>query len=235
MNGVNLAFAFSAGMLATLNPCGWAMLPAFVSYYLGAREEDYEQHTFTSRATEGLLLGALVTVGFLTVFGITGVIVSAGLRLVVQYMPFAALITGIVLVLLGLWLLAGKSLPFSLPVPQIGNSRARHPKSAFVFGIGYAFASLSCTLPIFLAIVGASLTTSGFIASALMFSAYALGMATVLIGVALGTALLKGAVAQWFRKLLPYVYHISAVMLILAGLYLVWYQSRYIPLIFSGI
>lgn len=235
MNGVNLVFAFSAGILATLNPCGWAMLPAFVSYYLGAREDDYEQRTFTSRAIEGLSLGALVAIGFLTVFGIAGVVVSAGLRIIVQYVPFAALITGIVLVLFGLWLLAGKALPFSLPVPQIDNSRARKPKSAFMFGIGYAFASLNCTLPIFLAIVGASLTTSGFIASALMFSAYALGMATVLIGVALGTALLKGAVAQWFRKLLPYVYRASAVMLILAGLYLIWSQGRYIPLIFSGL
>jgi cytochrome c biogenesis protein CcdA len=234
MNEANLAFAFSAGILATLNPCGWAMLPTFVSCYLGAREGDYEQRTFTNRATEGLTLGVLVTVGFLTVFGIASVIVSAGLRLVVQYMPFAALITGIVLVLLGLWLLAGRSLPFSLPIPQVGNSHARNPKSAFVFGIGYAFASLSCTLPIFLAIVGASLTTSGFAASALMFSAYAFGMATVLISVSLGTALLKGAVAQWFRKLLPYVYRLSAVMLILAGLYLIWYQSRYIPLIFGG-
>jgi cytochrome c-type biogenesis protein len=235
MSGVNLALAFSAGMLATLNPCGWAMLPTFVSYYLGSREGDYEQRTFANRATEGLLLGLLVTGGFLTVFGIAGGIISAGLHLIVQYMPLAALITGIVLVLLGLWLLAGKSLPFSLPVPQVANSRARNPKSAFVFGIGYAFASLSCTLPVFLAIVGASLTTSGFIASALMFSAYALGMATVLIGVALGTALLKGAVAQWFRKILPYVYRISAIMLILAGLYLIWYQSRYIPLIFNGL
>lgn len=235
MNELNLVFAFSAGMLATFNPCGWVMLPTFVSYYLGSREGDYEQRTLTSRAAEGLSLGILVTGGFLTVFSIAGGIISAGLRLVVQYMPLAALITGIALVVLGLWLLAGRSLPFSLPVPQVGNSRTRNPKSAFVFGIGYAFASLSCTLPIFLAIVGASLTTSGFIASALMFSAYALGMATVLISVAVSTALLKGAVVQSFRKLLPYVYRISAVMLILVGLYLIWFQSRYLPLVFGGI
>lgn len=89
--------------------------------------------------------------------------------------------------------------------------------------------------PVFLAIVGASLTASGFIAGLLMFSAYALGMATVLMSVAIGTALLKCAIVQWFRKFLPYVYRISAIMLILTGLYLIWYQSRYIPLIFSGL
>lgn len=234
MNGLNLAFAFSAGMLATLNPCGWAMLPTFVSYYLGSRETEYEQKTFASRAIEGLYLGLLVTAGFLAIFSAAGVVVSAGLRLIVEYMPLAALATGIALVLLGLWLLFGKSLPFSLPAPQINNTHARNPKSAFLFGIGYAFASLSCTLPVFIAIVGASLTAAGFAAGATMFGAYAIGMATVLVGVALGAALLKGAVAQWFRKLLPYVYPISAVMLIFAGLYLVWYQGRYLPLVLGG-
>ncbi len=234
MNGVNLTFAFTAGMLATLNPCGWAMLPTFVSYYLGSREADYEQRTFASRAAEGLLLGAFVTIGFLTVFGVAGSIISAGLRIIVQYMPVGALITGIALVLLGLWFLAGKSFPIALPIPQIGNTRTRNPKSAFVFGMGYAFASLSCTLPVFLAVVGASLTSSGLAAGAMMFSAYGFGMATVIMGVALSAALLKGAVAQWFRKLLPHVYRVSAVMLILAGLYLVWYQGRYLPLFLNG-
>ncbi|MBI3733588.1 MAG: cytochrome c biogenesis protein CcdA [Chloroflexi bacterium] len=235
MDGLNLAFAFSAGVLATLNPCGWAMLPTFISYYLGSREADYEQKGFSSRANEGLIAGLAVTGGFLVIFATAAIIVSAGLRLVVKYMPFAALITGIVLVLLGVWLLAGKSLPFSLPIPQISNSRTRSPKAAFVFGIGYAFASLSCTLPVFLAVVGASLTTAGIFGGAVMFSAYALGMASVLVSVALSTALLKGAVAQWFRTMLPHVYRISAAMLILAGLYLIWYQGSYLPLLVGGL
>lgn len=235
LDGLNLTFAFSAGILATLNPCGWAMLPTFVSYYLGSREADYEQKSFAVRAGEGLTVGFTMTSGFLIIFATAAIVVSAGLRLIVKYMPFAALTTGIVLVLLGVWLLAGKSLPFSLPILQISNSRTRDPKAAFVFGIGYAFASLSCTLPVFLAIVGASLTTSGFIASALMFSAYALGMASVLVSIALSTALLKGAVAQWYRKLLPHVYRLSAAMLILAGLYLIWYQGQYLPLFAGGL
>ena len=31
----HLALAFSAGMIATVNPCGFAMLPAYLSYFLG--------------------------------------------------------------------------------------------------------------------------------------------------------------------------------------------------------
>ena len=234
METLNFAFAFSAGALATFNPCAWAMLPTFVSFYLGSREADYEQRSFAARATEGLILGLLVTGGFLLVFSVAAVALSMGLRFIVRYLPFGSLLTGIALVVLGFWLLAGKPFPFSVPLPQINASHTRNPKSAFMFGIGYALASLSCTLPIFLSIVGASLTISGFLSGAVMFGGYAFGMAAVLMSVALGAVLLKGAVAQWYRKFLPHMYHISAVMLIVAGMYLVW-RSLYVPLILSGL
>lgn len=232
MDSVNLAFAFTAGMLATFNPCAWAMLPTFVSYYLGSREADFDQRSFTVRATEGLTLGLLVTGGFMSVFSAAALILSIGLRFLVRYLPFGSFITGIALVILGIWLLAGKPFPFSVSLPQINTSLARNPKSAFMFGVGYALASLSCTLPVFISIVGASLTISGFLSGAIMFGGYASGMAVVLMSVALGTALLKGAIAQWYRKFLPHVYRISAIMLIVAGLYLVW-RSLYVPLVLS--
>jgi len=34
-----LAFAFGAGMVATVNPCGFAMLPAYLSFFLGIEDE----------------------------------------------------------------------------------------------------------------------------------------------------------------------------------------------------
>lgn len=38
MNAVSLSLAFLAGTVATVNPCGFALLPAFLSYYVGAAE-----------------------------------------------------------------------------------------------------------------------------------------------------------------------------------------------------
>lgn len=231
---MNLAFAFTAGMLATLNPCGWAMLPSFVSYYLGAREEGYEQQPFASRALEGLYLGVLVTVGFLGVFGTAGLIVSAGLRIFVRYIPLAALAIGIVLVGLGVWRLTGKNLPLSLPGWQM-DVHSRNPKSVVLFGVTYAFASLSCTLPIFLAVVGASLTAADLAGATGMFGMYAAGMGTVLTSVTLGAALLKGAVANWLRRFLPHVSRVGAALLVLAGGYLVWRQAQTLLFFYQGV
>ena len=232
MDGLNLTFAFTAGMLATVNPCGWAMLPSFVAYYLGSRQEGYEEKPFVARLWDGLLLGLLVTVGFLVIFGSAGIAISSGLQFIVQWMPFIALLVGIALTLLGVWLLAGKSLPFSLPTLNV-DLQSRNPRTAFLFGIAYAFASLSCTLPIFLVIVGTSLTAAGATGNVAMFSSYAAGMAVVLMAVSMSTALVKGAVTEWLHGILPYVHRIGAVMLILAGLYLIWYQGHYLPLIFT--
>ena len=234
MNELNLAFAFTAGMLATINPCGWAMLPSFVAYYLGSRQEGYEMKPLHNRLAEGFGLGLLVTLGFLVIFGTAGLVISAGLRVLVRWMPLAALLTGVALVLLGLWLLAGKSLPFALPVIDV-DLRARNYKTVFLFGAAYGFASLSCTLPVFLVVVGTSLTTVSLGGSAAMFLSYAAGMAVVLMSVAIGAALLKGTIMEWFSGLLPYVNRIGAVMLILAGAYLIWFQGRYLPLVLAGL
>ena len=227
MNQLKLLFAFTAGMLATVNPCGWAMLPSFVAYYLGSRQAGYDEQPFVTRLWDGLLLGLLVTAGFLTVFGGVGIAISLGLRAIVQWVPFVALLVGLALTLLGVWLLAGKSLPISLPALNV-DLQSRNPKTAFLFGIAYAVASLGCTLPVFLVVVGTSLTAAGVTSNAAMFFSYAAGMAVVLMAVSLSAALVKVAVTESLRALLPYMHRIGAVMLILAGLYLIWYQGRYV-------
>ena len=232
MGQFSLAFAFTAGIFATVNPCGWAMLPAFVSYYLGSREEGYAERPLIHRAFEGIYIGLLVTFGFVLVFGIAGIVISAGLQVITMYLPIMGLIVGIGLIALGVWLLIGKSLPFTLSTPNI-ELHGRNPKTIFLYGVAYAFASLSCTLPIFLAVVGTSLTASGIGAGAAMLGAYTAGMASVLMAIAMSMAIFKGAVAKRFSKFLPYVNRLGAVLLILAGIYVVWYQTDYLSLILA--
>jgi len=230
MNQINLAFAFGAGLLATVNPCGWAMLPAFVSYYLGSREEDFDQRPLSRRVLEGLHIGLLITLGFVLVFGLAAVILAAGLHIIVRYMPIAAVLVGAGLVLLGFWLLFGKTLHINFVSPDL-ELRKRTTRTYFVYGIAYALASLSCTLPIFIAVVSSTLTLQGATASLSMLLAYAAGMAIVLMTIAVSIAVLKGAVANGFQKILPYVNKIGAIALILAGGWIVYYQTGYFALL----
>lgn len=221
MNSLPFLYAFTAGMLATVNPCGFAMLPAYVSYYLGAKEPGFSERPMLQRLLSSLLLGMVVTAGFVLLFGAVGLVISAGGRAIIRLVPWVAAVIGLILLLIGVALLFGRR----LHVPMISINAVRTPgwRGIFLFGIAYAIASLSCTLPIFLVIVGGTLATTGLLGGVVMFIGYALGMGAVLTAVTVGTGLLKGAVTRQLRQLLPYVERLSAAMLVLAGGYLLYY------------
>lgn len=232
MPSLNLAFAFTAGMLATINPCGWAMLPSFIAYYLGVEEIDFGERSFTQRAREGLAVGALITLGFLTVFTLMGAVITFGLRILVRYLPLGTVLIGALLTIIGVWMFFGGNLPFKLPA--LSPQRVRSPKAMYLFGVAYGLVSLSCTLPVFLVVVGVSIPQNTWLNVVMTFAAYGIGMAVVLMNLAVGVALFKESVAQKARVLLPYVHRLGAILLIAAGLYLLWYQGRYLPLILFG-
>nr|WP_290668433.1 cytochrome c biogenesis protein CcdA [Ardenticatena sp.] len=232
MPAIDLAFAFTAGMLATINPCGWAMLPSFVAYYLGTDDTNFATQPTHTRIIEGIRTGVLITLGFLTVFTLMGSIITFGLRFLVRYLPLSSVGIGVLLTLLGVWLLLGGNLPFTFPT--FTPEKARSPKAMYLFGLAYGLVSLSCTLPIFLAVVGVSLPQNTWVNVLVTFAVYGSGMAFVLTSLAISLALFKQGIAKRTRHLLPYVHRIGASLLVLAGLYLIWYQGRYLPLILGG-
>lgn len=212
--------ALLAGGLAILNPCGFAMLPAFLSLYVGA--QDQQLPAAPTRALQGLLVGLLVTTGFLTVFGVLGLPIALGAGQVVRAVPWIGLALGTVLGAMALATLAGKRLELRLRAPQADTTQ-RRPATMVVFGMGYGLASLGCTLPIFLAVIGASLATSGALAALVVFAAYALGMAIVLMALSVGAALLRTRLARTLGTALPHLRWINGGLLLLVAVYLVYY------------
>ena len=97
-----VGFAFAAGMVASVNPCGFFMLPAYISYHLGTEEEGFYQQSTSRRLSKGLLLGAVTTVGFLVVFAVVGGIISAGGQWLVRVFPYAGIGIGGVMIAVGL-------------------------------------------------------------------------------------------------------------------------------------
>ena len=96
-------------------------------------------------------------------------------------------------------------------------------KDVFLFGIGYGVCSLSCTLPIFLVVVGTALATGSLAFALTQFLSYGLGMGLILTLVTVSAAVFRGALATKLKALIPYVHRISAVFMVAAGLYIVYY------------
>ena len=222
-----VSYAFGAGMMATVNPCGFALLPAYVSLYMGDNAEGGVEGNAYTRLLKALLISLVVTLGFVLLFGSIGLIIDAGGHFLTAVMPWAGLVVGIIMVLLGLWLLITRNKLYSgLGVrlsARVNLGRSESLTSFFMFGIAYGLASLSCTLPIFLIVVGSSLAARGVLDGLFQFISFALGMGTVLMVLTLGTALFKGVVAAYLRRLIPYVERASAVLVVLAGTFIVYY------------
>lgn len=231
-----LALAFSAGMVATVNPCGFAMLPAYLSYFLGldvgstTTESDGPQRAPVTRA---LAVSAAVTAGFLVVFGIMGFAWSSVSGVIGTRLPWFTLVVGIGLVGLGIAMLRGFQPVVSLPKVEL-DARRRELGSMFLYGISYAIASLSCTIPIFIGIVSTTLERESLVSGVVTFLAYGLGMGMTLAILTMAVALARTGIVRTFRRVLPHINTISGVLLIVAGAFVGYYAWVEIQELGSG-
>ena len=243
-----VALAFSAGMVATVNPCGFAMLPAYLAYFLGIEEPatraaddttgsgpgpDRGLDPGTNPVLRALAVSAAVTLGFLVVFGIMGFAWTAVSGVVGRRLPYFTIVVGLALVGLGIAMIRGYEPTVRLPrVRQ--TSKGRELSSMFLYGITYAIASLSCTIPIFVGIVSTTLDRTSFAAGVATFLAYGLGMGMTLAILTVGVALARTGIVKSFRRILPHINTISGVFLVVAGVFVSYYAVIEIRELNSG-
>lgn len=222
-----LGYAFGAGMVSAVNPCGFAMLPVYLSLYLGVDDQNFYRQSIFFRMLRALWVTLVVTSGFGLLFGVVGLVFSAGGAFLSSIMPWLAIFVGTILLILGFYILMGRhfSLPFLMTfASKLGDPRQLTLKGFFLFGVAFGATSLSCTLPIFIAILGSSFTSGDFVGGLIQFFSYILGMGMILLMLTLGIAFVKeGVVVGTMRKFLPYMHKVSAVLIILAGLYIMYY------------
>ena len=224
-----LGFALGAGLVAALNPCGFAFLPGYLGLVI-AGSQDTSRGTALARAAAATVTMAL---GFLTVFGVFGLAISPVIASAEKYLPFATVVIGVALVATAFWLLAGKDLSVLLPKLGGGAPTARLG-SMYGYGVGYATASLSCTIAPFLAVVSTTFKQGSMLSGVLAFLAYAAGMSVTVGVAALAVAVAGSSATAAFRRILPYVSRIAGAIVLLTGLYVTYYGYYEIRLHYTG-
>lgn len=221
-----LAVAFGAGMLATVNPCGFVMLPAYLSYFLGVTGNDA---TSTEPAEiprigigRALGVGAVVSAGFMSLFAVAGMLLSWASVGVYEIAPWLTLIIAVGLVLVGVAMLIGWEPTFSLPHLEKGG-RDRTLSSMYLFGVSYAIASLGCTLPVFLATVSGTIRRHNLASGLVVYVAYGLGMAVVMMALTAAIAGARTSLVRGLRGVMPYISRIAGALVLVAGIYIGWY------------
>lgn len=211
-----IGLAFGAGLVAALNPCGFAMLPAYLALVVRG------DGTPVRALLRALTATAAMTLGVVVVFAGFGTLAVSVASTIQRYLPYVTVIIGGTLLGLGLWLLTGRRL--GLPV----GAGARWAPSARLgsmlgYGAGFALASLSCTVGPFLAVTASAARAGSVRGTTLVYLAYAAGFALIVGTLAVSVAFASSAVLDRMRRIVPHVNRISGLLLILVGAYVAYY------------
>jgi len=214
-------FAFVAGLIANFGLCTLAILPAYLSFYLGLEDTNGHHSAFW----RSIKLGLIASLGVFSFFIVLGLLfATAGTGLAAYSSQLKLVVTAIILVA-GISMIKNKSYNlnflgrFKNMVSQAstGRSRAAH---LFGFGVIYGAGGLACFLPIFLPLILFPLISGAFMTSILSFLMFSLGQAlflttaTVLVGQG-KHSFLKGMAgqAERMKKVAGWILVLTAILL----------------------
>ncbi len=221
----DLAFAAAAGTLAAVNPCGFAMLPAYLVLF--GRTDTVSPLAAVGRALES---AAVLTAGFVAVFGAFGLLLTPVAGTVQRWAPVLTVAIGLLLAVLGVLTLAGRKVSLRLPgvrIPGLTGGQAedgRLPaRVMFSYGVAYAVTSLGCAIGPFLAVVATTLRSGDLGTGMAACLVYALGMGSVVALLAVTLALARQSAARPLRRLAPFTRAAGGVLVVTVGAYVTWF------------
>ncbi|WP_328767430.1 cytochrome c biogenesis CcdA family protein [Streptomyces sp. NBC_00286] len=226
MSDLPLALALTAGMLAAVNPCGFALLPAYLSL-LVLGDDSPSRTVAVGRA---LTATAAMTVGFAALFGVFGLAVQPVAGQVQEHLPWFTIVFGLLMAVAGAWLLAGRQLPTLAPKLRRAPTVTRSLPSMALFGMAYATASLGCTIAPFLAIVVSAFRSGSTGEGVALFAAYAAGMGLIVGAASLTVALTRATAVTRLRRFGAIAPRLGGALLLCVGAYVAYYGSYEIRL-----
>ncbi|MEC7810593.1 MAG: cytochrome c biogenesis protein CcdA [Actinomycetota bacterium] len=222
MFDIELVLPFSLGIVTAINPCGFAMLPTWLGYFIGKDTADSQARP--EQVLRGLVVSLTLTTTFVGVFGFLGFLIShlVNEETIARKTPWITVILGALLIPYGFSLLLKKNQKKFLLFDRRGP-KSNEIFSVIGFGISYAIVSVGCSAPLFLLQISGSFSRQGIFEGTIIFLTYALGLGAVVTVSTLSLALARGGLVRNLRKTLPYVDLIGAISLLIGGAYLFIY------------
>ena len=215
----NFAYSFMLGMLAAVNPCGFVLLPAYLLYFLGI--DGANQGVMRAPLQRALRVSAAVSSGFLVVFLVVGSISRLFTQWIELNAKYAGFVIGLVLIGLGIAMLFGWKPSFATSIP--GAKKDHSTRAMFIFGVGYAIASIGCTIGLLTTAILGSIGTNGFASGVISIVMYGLGMSLLVTTLTVTLAAAKTGMTKVLKQSLRYIDKVAAGFIAITGAYLTWY------------
>lgn len=216
----NFAYSFILGVMAAVNPCGFVLLPTYLVYYLGTELGDGNRSA-TASLRRGLNVGGAVSAGFVSLFIVVGIVSRAFTTVIRDNAKYAALTIGIGLVVMGVAMFRGWKPPITQP--DVSIERERTFRNMFLFGIVYAIASIGCTIGLLISVILGSVNRNGFVSGVVSIVLYGLGMGMLVTSLTVALSFARNGIVSFLRRGFRWFDRVSALFVLLTGLYLSWY------------
>lgn len=216
-----LGYALAAGMLAAINPCGVAMLPGYLALYL--REGSDQPKAGFGRMA---LVSGVLTASFVALFGLVGLLLAVMGGFITGVLPVLSLLIGVALVIAGARSMTGSSTSIAglegMTAGLVGAVRRPGLLGYVAYALVYAVTSISCTLPIFLSVIGVSVSGSSAFSLAQLIL-YGLGMGVVIFIATVAVGQLNTVVLRRIRGFGQHLNAVVGVAMLAVGGYIVYY------------
>lgn len=222
VEAVLISLALISGVMAFFGPCGIAMLPAYVSYVLGQKKPK-NGSKFISKC---FFFGLVASLGIISVYLVMGIAFSSTGTLLKPFIPLLGFAVGVILIAIGVLVYFEKFPYVNFYHPKsTGDLKGKRSFISFyIFGAGYGVAQLSCTLPIFLLVVFQALAVGSLIGGLIIFLIYGVGISLGIIIVTIGSTVSREVVQKYIAIIVPHIRKLTALVLIAAGLYQIYFQ-----------
>lgn len=204
---LNIPFAYSLGLFAGLSPCLMAILGFLLSFTAGTGES----------TRSGMERAVIFGIGLMTSYLAIGV----GLLVFKKTLPdmeLFSIITGIIVIGIGLFLMGLFHLPMSLG-KYFQNTARKHAGTIgglFFLGVLFSLVKVPCTVPMLLVLLNKTFTEGTIGDLALLFT-FSFGVLTPFLGIGLvGGYTLSKRIREHRR----YLKLISGLFLVLLGLWI---------------
>lgn len=218
--GVSAVTVFIQGALSFLSPCVLPLLPLYVSYLAGGAGEDDGKGGVRYPRRRVFINTLFFVLGISFAFFLLGMGLSALGTFFRNYQVWFARISGLIIILFGLYQLGlGKRamlleqehrLPFRL------DKVAMNPATALVLGFTFSFAWTPCVGPALSSVLLMASSSGSSAAGFLLIGLYTLGFALPFLAVGLFT----GTVLNFFRShqsIVRWTVKLGGVLLIVMG------------------
>lgn len=214
-------FSFIQGILAFLAPCAVALLPGYIVAFISRNSK--QNPSTAKRLYRGLKLALLSILGILAVYAVAGILIIVAAQVLKDYMMWVAMGMGAVLIIMGIAMVWGKDISFSVNMNNATDKT--EVVEALVFGVAYAIGALGCLFPLFLVVATQAMAAPSAWLGASYIGAYFVGISGMMIATILLSTFAKNWLMKYLRKILPHMERITGGLLVLAGAYVIYYQA----------